>query len=125
MSDDIARLQLIRSDNIGPVTYRQLIRRFGSAGAALAALPDLVRHGGGSARVATAADAERELAGIAAFGAQVVFVDGPDYPLLLARTETAPPALVSRATLGCSSARARRWSGRATRAPPPCGSRAS
>ena len=43
--DDVARLRLIRSENIGPVTYRQLLRRFGSAAAALAALPDLVRRG--------------------------------------------------------------------------------
>ena len=35
------RLRLIRSDNIGPVTYQQLIRRFGSAARALEAIPDL------------------------------------------------------------------------------------
>ena len=103
-ADDVARLRLIRSDNIGPVTYRQLLRRFGTAGAALAALPDLVRRGGGalraaggggggSARIATAAEAEAEIAAVTAFGGRFVFVDDADYPFLLARTESAPPAL--------------------------------
>ncbi len=99
--DDIARLRLIRSENVGPVTYRQLLRRFGSAERALAALPDLVRrvgpvrsaHGGGSTRIATVADAETEIAAVARFGGRFVFLDDPDYPFLLARTETAPPAL--------------------------------
>ncbi len=90
---DVARLRLIRSDNIGPITYRQLLRRFGSASAALAALPDLVRRGGGSARIASAADAEAELAAVAMFGGRFVFIDDADYPFLLARTESAPPAL--------------------------------
>ena len=103
-ADDVARLRLIRSDNIGPVTYRQLLRRFGTAGAALAALPDLVRRGGGalraaggggggSARIATDAEAEAEIAAVTAFGGRFVFVDDADYPFLLARTESAPPAL--------------------------------
>ena len=48
-SDQIARLRLIRSDNIGPVTYFQLLARFGSAEAALAAIPDLAARGGGRA----------------------------------------------------------------------------
>ena len=92
-TDDVARLRLIRSDNIGPVTYRQLLRRFGTAGTALAALPDLVRRGGGSERIATIADAEAEIAAVTAFGGRFVFVDDADYPFLLARTESAPPAL--------------------------------
>ena len=109
MSDDVARLRLIRSDNIGPVTYRQLLRRFGTAGAALAALPDLVRRGsgalrgaggGGSARIATAAEAEAEIAAVTAFGGRFVFVDDADYPFLLARTESAPPALAVKGDVG-------------------------
>ncbi len=92
-SDDFARLRLIRSENIGPVTYRQLIRRFGSAARALAALPDLVQRGGGTARIAPEATVAAELAAVARFGARFVFLGDPDYPFLLAQTETAPPAL--------------------------------
>ena len=94
VGDAVARLRLIRSENVGPVTYRQLIKRFGTAAAALAALPDLARRGGGSApRIGSLPDAERELAALAAFGAAALFLGTPEYPLLLAQTETAPPVL--------------------------------
>ena len=43
------RLRLIRSENVGPITFRSLLRRFGSARAAIEALPDLARRGGRSA----------------------------------------------------------------------------
>ncbi|WP_419816792.1 DNA-processing protein DprA [Glacieibacterium sp.] len=92
--DAVARLRLIRSENVGPVTYRQLISRFVTAQAALDALPDLARRSGGKTlRIGTASDAERELAALAAFGATPLFIGTPEYPLLLARTETAPPIL--------------------------------
>ena len=42
----VAWLRLIRSDNIGPVTFRELINHFGSAEKALDALPELSRRGG-------------------------------------------------------------------------------
>ena len=51
-TDLVDRLRLVRSPGIGPVTYRQLIARFGSAAAALAAVPDLARRGGGKAPTA-------------------------------------------------------------------------
>ena len=41
-----ARIRLLRSPNIGPVSYAQLLRRFGKASAALEALPDLAARGG-------------------------------------------------------------------------------
>jgi DNA processing protein len=60
--DRIARLRLIRSEQIGPVTYRQLIARFGSAAAALDAVPDLAARGGGRPpRLATRNIVEREM----------------------------------------------------------------
>ncbi len=56
-------LRLIRSDNVGPRTFRALLNHFGSARAALEALPDLARRGGAAApaRICPRADAEREL----------------------------------------------------------------
>ena len=58
-------LRLIRSDNVGPRTFRALVDHYGGARAALAALPDLARRGGATrpARVCSRQDAERELAG--------------------------------------------------------------
>ena len=51
LSDDARRdwLRLARSENVGPVTFEQLVRRYGDATKALAALPELSRRGGRTA----------------------------------------------------------------------------
>ncbi len=95
-SDAVARLRLIRSENVGPVTYRQLIGRFGTAARALEALPDLARRGGGrTLRICDAGTAETELAALGGFGAAAVFLGTPEYPTLLAQSESAPPMLAA------------------------------
>jgi DNA processing protein len=94
--DQVARLRLIRSENIGPVTYFQLISRFGSAAAALAAVPDLAARGGGRApRLASRASAEREIEQVARLGARYLFLGQGLYPPALAEIETAPPVLIA------------------------------
>lgn len=94
-SDIAARLRLIRSDRIGPVTYAQLVARFGSARAALDAVPDLARRGGGRAiRIASAAEVEREIETVDRLGARYLFRDDDAYPALLAEIDSAPPALI-------------------------------
>ena len=71
MSDLIERIRLIRSPSIGPVTYRQLIARFGSAETALAAVPDLARRGGGKIPVLFSREqAGREVATVEKLGAR-------------------------------------------------------
>ena len=93
--DAIARLRLIRTSGIGPVTYAQLSARFGSAAAALAAVPELARRGGGRPPViASRADAEREMAAVARIGAHHLFRGQAGYPALLAEIDSAPPALI-------------------------------
>ncbi|HEX8574240.1 MAG TPA: DNA-processing protein DprA [Allosphingosinicella sp.] len=100
-SDQIARLRLIRSENIGPITYFQLIARFGSAAAALEAIPDLAARGGGRApRLASRSSIELEMERVAAIGARYLFLGQGLYPPLLAELETAPPALVVRGHAG-------------------------
>jgi DNA processing protein len=92
-----ARLRLIRTANVGPVSYVQLVARFGSAEAALEALPELAGRGGGRAPQIASADAvRREMAAVARLGARYLFLDDPDYPPLLAELEGAPPALILR-----------------------------
>lgn len=98
--DQFDRLRLIRSPNIGPVSYRQLIARFGNAKAALEALPDLVLRGGGkSLVVANPRLVEREMASVAACGARYLFLDDADYPELLTYIDNAPPVLTLRGNL--------------------------
>jgi DNA processing protein len=99
-SDQIARLRLIRSDQIGPITYFHLLARFGSAEAALDAIPELAARGGGRPPRLTGKDeAEREAAQVERLGARYLFLgDGP-FPALLARAEGAPPVLIARGDL--------------------------
>jgi DNA processing protein len=91
---------LVRSPGIGPVTYRQLIARFGSASAALAAEPDLARRGGGRApSLHSRADAEREIAAVEKLGAKWLALGQGLYPRLLAELEDAPPLLMAKGNL--------------------------
>jgi DNA processing protein len=89
----ISWLRLIRSDNVGPATFRQLINVYGSADAALEALPELARRGGArqSVRITPASDAERELAAIARLGARIVGIGEPEFPALLRQSDNPPP----------------------------------
>ena len=90
------RLRLIRSPRIGPVSYRQLLARFGSAGEALRAIPMLAERGGGRASVADAGAVEREIAATRALGGRYLLMGDADYPVLLDQMEGAPPALIVR-----------------------------
>jgi DNA processing protein len=91
-------LRLIRSENVGPVTFYQLLARFGSAAAALDALPEIARRGGRQRplTIATKAAVERELAALHETGAQLVAWGEPLYPAPLAAVEDAPPLISVR-----------------------------
>jgi DNA processing protein len=98
-----ARIRLLRSPNIGPVSYRQLIARFGTAAAALDALPDLASRGRGPYRPAAADSIEREVTAVRKAGARYLFHDQPDYPPLLAELDSAPPIVTCRGRLALAS----------------------
>jgi len=91
-----ARIRLLRSPNIGPVSYGQLLRRFGDAVRALAALPDLAARGGTPYKAAPESRIHDEIAAVKRAGARYLFHDSPDYPALLAQSEGAPPILIVR-----------------------------
>lgn len=92
----IDSLQLSRSRSIGPITFRQLIARFGSAGAALTALPSLLRKRNRTASFSLRPrdEAKQELDAIAKLGAWVIPLQSQAYPEALAATEDAPPILI-------------------------------
>lgn len=93
----LAWLRLIRTENVGPATFRDLINRFGSADAALEGLPDLVRAGGArTVRIASAGEAEAELRLAEKCGARFVAIGEPDYPPMLRRMDLPPPLLAIR-----------------------------
>jgi len=91
-------LRLIRSENVGPRTFRALLDRCGGAAAALAALPDLARRGGASRpiRVAGIDDIEREIEESRRLGVRFVAYCEPDYPPALRHIDAAPPLLALR-----------------------------
>ena len=93
MIDDLLdRLRLIRTPGIGPIAFRQLLLRFGTAGEALAAIPDLARRGGGrSPTIYAKAAAELEIAQVEALGARYLAIGQGLYPRALAEIENAPP----------------------------------
>jgi DNA processing protein len=91
-----ARIRLFRSPNVGPVSYAQLLRRFGDARTAVEALPDLASRGGRAYRPAPVERIEDEVAEVRRAGARYLFQDSPDYPALLDEIDSAPPILIVR-----------------------------
>ncbi|HEY4069947.1 MAG TPA: DNA-processing protein DprA [Sphingomicrobium sp.] len=101
MEDLVDRLRLLRTPGIGPVTYRQLIARFGTPAAALAAVPDLARRGGGKApALRTRMDAEREIGKVEKLGARFLALGQGLYPRPLSELEDAPPLIIAKGNLG-------------------------
>lgn len=94
-----ARIRLLRSPHVGPVSFRQLLNRFGSAQCALEALPDLAGRGGTAYQPARGETVSREIAAVRAAGARYLFHDSPDYPALLGQLDSAPPILICRGHL--------------------------
>ncbi len=91
-------LRLIRSENVGPRTFRTLVDNCGGARAALDALPDLAQRGGAKRpiRVASVEEVEREFALARKIGIQFIALGEPEYPPALRRIDAAPPILALR-----------------------------
>jgi DNA processing protein len=91
-------LRLIRSENIGPRTFHDLVRHYGGVHPALMALPDLARRGGlkRSPRICSREQAEAELKAAQAAGVGFLTIDEPDYPARLRMIDDPPPVLAVR-----------------------------
>ena len=94
-------LRLIRSDNVGPRTFRDLVNYYGGAQPALDALPALARRGGaaGPQRICSAEEAAAELKAAHARGVVFVALGEPDYPPRLQMIDDPPPLLAVRGQL--------------------------
>ncbi|MBN9236199.1 MULTISPECIES: DNA-processing protein DprA [Phyllobacteriaceae] len=88
-------LRLIRTPNVGPASFRDLINRFGSAETALEFLPELTLSGGANrlAKIPSIAEVEAEMETARRAGARFVCIGEPDYPPLLKRMDHPPPVL--------------------------------
>ena len=93
-------LRLIRSENVGPATFRALVNEFGGAEAAIHALPALSRRGGRTdIRLCSEAEAEAELEAAERLGASLVAIGEPGYPPALAQVGAPPPLLFVKGRL--------------------------
>ena len=111
----VDRLRLIRTENVGPITFRHLMERFGSATATLDALPGLARRGGRGRplKVCPRDTAIQEIEDNARAGAELVIIGDDAYPVQLLAVEDAPPVfsvignphLMKRRTVGMVGAR--------------------
>ncbi|MDE1153114.1 MAG: DNA-processing protein DprA [Micavibrio sp.] len=120
--EKIAWLRLIRTENVGPVTFNRLLDRFGTAEKALAALPELAKRGGRleGLKVFPAASAEKEIDTVYKLGAKIICRTEDDYPALLRQVEDAPPVitvlgntkLLNKPSLGVVGARNASLTGR-------------
>lgn len=99
--EKLAWLRLIRSDSIGPVTFWALLERFGTAQAAVRALPDLAMRGGSKRPISLAAEAlcADEIGRGDAFGARLIAFGEAEYPDALARLDPAPPLIWAKGSL--------------------------
>jgi DNA processing protein len=110
--EGVARICLLRSPGVGPVTFHHLLARYGSARAACQALPELAAagrlrgaRGQGDWQPFTRDQAEAEMLAVRGAGARYLFHDSPDYPPLLAMVEGAPPILILRGDIALATRR--------------------
>ena len=117
----INKLRLIRTPNIGPITCQLLMRRYGSAAAALDAVPDLSARGGRPLKLATRQQIEREIEQADRLGASFICHGDEDYPACLLQFDDAPFVLTVKGhksllnKKGCALVGARNASINATR----------
>ncbi len=88
-------LRILRTDGVGPITFRRLMQRYATPAAVLDALPGLTK-----AAIPTRSDVEREMARVAKAGGRLLFLGEPDYPPLLAMLDDAPPCLAVAGDVG-------------------------
>jgi DNA processing protein len=98
-SERLDRLRLIRSENVGPRTFRSLLNHFGDARTALEHLPDMARRGGAAGRICSLEEAKAELAACKRYGVSLVAPGEAPYPTRLATIDDAPPLLAVRGAL--------------------------
>lgn len=106
-AERIARLRLARTDKIGPVTFSQLLQRFGSGLEAIDRLPELVRRTGRAAyRVPTVDEVTLELERGQAYGAALLVLGDAAYPARLAAIDPPPPVLWAKGKVDLLSSEA-------------------
>ena len=98
-AEQVAQLRLIRTRNIDPMTYGQLMRRYGSATDTVAAIPAIVKRGGRHISLASLASAKADLELIDAAVAILLWRDSEYHPDRLAHYDDAPACFTAKSNL--------------------------
>jgi DNA processing protein len=91
--EKLSRLRMIRTRNIGPVTFSILINRYGSAVAAIDAIPELIKRSGVKTSIISVAEAEDEMARAESLNAKIIVKGEELYPKILLNYDDAPGCL--------------------------------
>lgn len=88
-------LRLLRTENIGPVTFYHLLNRFGTAEEALKRLPDIAHRTGRKTplQIPSLKEIIKEYESYQTLGVHLIARPDPDYPEILGRISDAPPLL--------------------------------
>ncbi len=94
-AEKIAWLRLIRTENVGPITFYSLIQTFGTAVRAIENLPTLSKKGGRlkDIKICSKDSAIVELQSLESMGGEMLFAADEFYPFALAAIDDAPPVL--------------------------------
>lgn len=84
-------LRLTRTPTVGPVAFRDLLKRYKTPKNALEALPTLVRHK--TIQIPTIEAIEAEIEQSEAMGVSILCADEPNYPKYLRAVDPAPPII--------------------------------
>ncbi len=91
-------LRLIRSENIGPITFHNILRYYGSAARAIEAIPSMAKRSGARRNIRLAGKdvADREWSALRKAGAELIAWGEPGYPVRLMQLDDAPPLLSAK-----------------------------
>ena len=81
--EKLARLQLIRSSKIGPITFGILLARYGSGIDAVKAIPELARRSGVKPELVSMTSIEDEIARVEKYGGRIIVRGEDGYPPIL------------------------------------------
>lgn len=95
------RIRLARSENVGPVTFRDLMAEYGSATKVLDALPERVRQAGGKRpiKITSERQIDTELKETEKQGVRIITFGEPDYPRMLAEADPPPPLILTKGAI--------------------------
>jgi DNA processing protein len=97
-TDPVDAIRLIRSENVGPMTFFHLVKFCGSVAKALEMAPGLSQRGGRKKPIVITpkAEAQREFEALTKYGARVLLYGEEEYPRLLQTISDAPPVITVR-----------------------------